>query len=125
MSDYPQLTEMGVLHPEQIDRYVVNSILNVDVLRIIYQRRKGSLLPVSKTFEFPRVQNEVTDSKGQSQTVMETDPMLRAAVTELKQLLVAKQDKRTLAESIDEELQQLEEEIAMRCETIRELLGKL
>jgi formate-dependent phosphoribosylglycinamide formyltransferase (GAR transformylase) len=125
MSDYPQLTEMGVLHPEQIDRFMVNSILNLDVLRIIYQRRKGSLLPVSKTFEFPRVQKAVTDSKGESQTVMETDPELRAAVTELKTLLEERQDKRSLAESIEEELQQLEEEIAMRCESIRELVRKI
>ena len=125
MSDYPQLTEMGVLHPEQIDRFMVNSILNLDVLRIIYQRRKGSLLPVSKTFEFPRVQKTVAGSKGESQTVMETDPELRAAVTELKKLLDAREDKRSLAESIEEELRQLEEEIAMRCESIRELVRKI
>ena len=125
MSDYPQLTEMGVLHPEQIDRYMVNSISNLDVLRIIYRRRKGSLLPVSRTYEFPRVQREMTDRAGETQSVMETDPTLRAAVTELKQLLQATEDKRSLAESIDEELRQLEEEIAMRCESIRELVARL
>jgi hypothetical protein len=125
MSDYPQLTEMGVLHPEQIDRYSINSIANLDVLRIIYKRRKGSLLPVSKTFEFPRVQRTVTGSNGESQTVMETDPELRTAVRELKQLLAAIEDKRSLTESIDEELQQLEEEIAMRCESIRQLVRRI
>ena len=125
MSDYPQLTEMGVIHPEQIDRYMVNSILNLDVLRIIYQRRKGSLLPVSKTFEFPRVQKTVAGGKGESQTVMETNPELRAAVTELKKLLEEREDKRSLTESIDEELRQLEEEIAMRCESIRRLVGRI
>ena len=104
---------------------MVNSISNLDVLRIIYKRRKGSLLPVSLTYEFPRVQRETTDRAGETQSVMETDPMLRAAVTELKLLLQATEDKRSLAESIDEELRQLEEEIAMRCESIRELVGKL
>ena len=125
MSDYPKLTEMGVLHPEQIDRYMVNSISNLDVLRIIYKRRKGSLLPVSRTYEFSRVQREFTDRKGESQSVMETDPGLRAAVTELKQLLQATEDKRSLAESIDEELRQLEEEFAMRCESLRERVRRL
>ena len=125
MSDYPKLTEMGVLHPEQIDRYMVNSISNLDVLRVIYKRRKGSLLPVSRTYEFSRVQREFTDRKGESQSVMETDPGLRAAVTELKQLLQATEDKRSLAESIDEELRQLEEEFAMRCESIRERVRRL
>ena len=125
MSDYPKLTEMGVLHPEQIDRYMVNSISNLDVLRIIYKRRKGSLLPVSRTYEFSRVQREFTDRKGESQSVMETDPALRAAVTELKQLLQATEDKRSLAESIDEELRQLEEEFAMRCESLRERVRRL
>lgn len=125
MSDYPKLTEMGVLHPEQIDRYMVNSISNLDVLRVIYKRRKGSLLPVSRTYEFSRVQREFTDRKGESQSVMETDPALRAAVTELKQLLQATEDKRSLAESIDEELRQLEEEFAMRCESIRERVRRL
>jgi hypothetical protein len=125
MSDYPQLTEMGVLHPQQIDRYMVNSISNFDVLRIIYKRRKGSLLPTSKTFEFPRVQRTVPGSQGESQAVMETDPELRAAVTELKRLLETREDKRSLAESIDEELRQLEDEIAMRCESIRALVRKI
>lgn len=124
MSDYPCLNEMGVLHPLQIERYMVNSISNHDVLRIIYGRKKGSLLPVSRTYKFPRVQKTVTDSKGGTQTVMETDTALRTAVAELEQLLSSKADKQSRAESILEELRLLEEEVAFRSQCIKDLLAR-
>ena len=124
MSDYPQLTEMGVTHPQQIDRYMVNSISNFDVLRILYRRQKGSLLPVSRTYEFPRVQRSFTNRGGQTETVMETAPELRAATDELKQLLEAKENRQGAAEAILDELRQLEEEVAVRLQCIRDLVDK-
>ncbi len=127
MSDCPTLEEMGILHPLQIDRYQVNSMQNYDVLRIIYDRGESSFLPLTRTYKFPRVQKTV--SKGQeanaSQTVLEINPCLRKAVDELKELLKVKKDKRTLAQSVLDEMQQLEDEVTMRSAYIKELVKQL
>ena len=121
-TDCPQLKQMGVQNPAQIRDYAVNSISGVDVLRIIYKREKGSLLPVSRSYEFPRVQREIKSASGKKKSVMETAPALRTAVDELKALIQARTDRPTLAESILDELESLEHEMAWRIEHIRELL---
>ena len=59
MRDYPQLTAMGIQNPTEIRSYMVNSIATTDVLRIIYKRKEGSLLPASRSYDFPRVQRTV------------------------------------------------------------------
>lgn len=126
MSKYPRLTDMGVLHPEQIDRYSVNSIDYVDVLRIVYVRPKGSVLPETRTYQFPRVQEESDAvAKGEEKTVMTTHPCLRKAITELDDLLATKQRVENVAASIIHELDVLEEEISHRSRGIKKLLAKL
>ena len=122
MSKYPQLTEMGILHPEEIRSYMVNSISRIDVLRIIYKRKEGSLLPCSRSYEFPRVQKTITNSKGEPETVLETAPALRAAVAELKALMELRENEPLLAASMLEELESLEYELAYRIQNMKDLL---
>ena len=122
MSKYPQLTEMGILHPEQIRSYIVNSISGIDVLRIFYSRKPGSLLPTTRSYEYPRVQRTITGDSGESQTVLETAPELRAALAELKELLQSREPIPELAASVLDELESLEHELACRIQHIRELL---
>lgn len=126
-SDYPRLTEMGILNPLQIDRYQVNSISNFDVLRIIYDRGEASYLPSSRTYKFPRVQKSVTigGNNNKAQTVMSSHPNLREAIRELDDLLATKEHKETVAESLLQELGALEEEVSMRSAYIRELVKRL
>ena len=45
---YPTLTEMGINNPGEIERFSLNTIDNIDIIRIVYKRKKGSLLPASK-----------------------------------------------------------------------------
>lgn len=122
MSKYPQLTEMGILHPEQIRAYRINSISRIDVLRIIYKRKEGSLLPSSRSYEFPRVQKTITNSKGQPETVLETAPDLRAAVAELTELMQLREQEPELAASMLEELESLEGELACRIQQMKDML---
>ena len=122
MSDYPQLTEMGIQHPEQIQTYMVNSIARVDVLRVVYKRKDGSLLPASRSYEFPRVQRTVKNAKGADEVVLETAPALRAAVEELKGLLEARTEKADVTATLLEEIKSLEREIAWRIEHIKKTL---
>lgn len=127
MNDYPKLTEMGILHPGQIDRFQVSGFSNYDVLRVIYMREKGSILPANRTYKFPRVQKTgvVNKETGQTAVVMESNPDLRAALAELTTLLEAKQRKQDMAASVLEELLSLEEDVAMRSERIRELVNQI
>jgi hypothetical protein len=127
MSKYPRLTEMGVRHPEQIDSYSISSVGYVDNLRITYVRPKGSLLPKSRSYQFPRVQKTavVNPDKGDSKVVMESDPAFREAVAELRELLEKKSGKEDLAGQILREIAALEEDIAARSGCIRELAEKL
>lgn len=122
MSKYPQLTEMGILHPEQIRAYRINSISRIDVLRIIYKRKEGSLLPSSRSYEFPRVQKTITNSKGQPETVLETAPDLRTAVAELTELMKLREQEPELAATMLEELESLEGELACRIQQMKDML---
>jgi hypothetical protein len=127
MKKYPRLSEMGVEHPLQIAKYAVNSIGYTDVLRIVYERPKGSFRPQSKTFEFPRVQKTVSPGAATESTdvVMETNPGLRAALEELQDLLKIKESNQDIASAIVEELRLLEEDIGMRSEYIKALASKI
>ena len=116
---------MGVENTQQIDNYSVNSIGYTDVLRIVYERPKGSLLPASKTFKFPRIQQTVeSEGKGKAEVTMKSNPAFRSAVDELRGLLEAKQKDQDVAAAIVEELRLLEEDIALRSQYIKALLGK-
>ncbi len=120
MADYPRLTEMGVLHPKHIVHFSVNSIEFTDHLRLFYERPKGSLLPDSRTYKFPRVQKS-----GDKGAVMASNPALLEAVTELETLLGKRGSKEELAAAILKELKQLEEDVAIRSDCIKNLVERL
>ena len=127
MKSYPHLTEMGVSNPQQIESFSVNSIAYTDVLRIVYERPKGSLLPSSKTYKFPRIQKSVKKEgdPGQGDVVMVSDPALQSAREELQQIIEAKEQDQDIAAAILEELRLLEEDIALRSDYIKALAGKI
>lgn len=121
MDNYPRLAEMGVLHPEQITRYSVNSIDFVDYLRIFYERPKGSLLPVTRNYQFPRTQK--ADASGAA--VMESSSEFREAIAELDEVLAASEVAQGIAENMLSELEGLEEDVAHHAACLRELIEKI
>ena len=125
MNRYPRLAEMGVVHPEHIERFSVSSIDYVDALRITYIRPKGSLLPVSRAYKFPRIQKSVAGKGGKDEVVMASDPALGEALDELRAIIGARQGADGIAAAIVEELSLLEHDIAMRSAYIKELADKL
>jgi hypothetical protein len=104
---------------------MVNSIATTDVLRIIYKRKEGSLLPASRSYDFPRVQRTVESPKGKPETVLETAPALREAVKELKKLVAEREDKADLIDTLLDEVETLESEITWRIKHIKSLLQKV
>lgn len=127
MSKFEALTAMGIQNPEQIARYALYMVDNTDILRIIYDRKKGSILPVSKKFKFPRLKKSTLVDSGTRQTevVFESSQEFRNAVAELERLLKKKSSKDDLKKLIAEEVQLLEEEAALRLEYIKSLIKKL
>ncbi len=126
MSKYEALTRMGVQHPGEILRYELYSIGQTDILRIIYNRKKGSILPVTKKYRFPQIKKSTMVDSGtrKTQVLFESSNELRNAIAELDKLLDA--TKHTVSEKqvLMEELRLMEEEFAVRISTIRRLLEK-
>jgi hypothetical protein len=118
---------MGVKHPKQIAYYSVSSLDHTDYLRIVYERPKGSLLPTSRIYEFPRVQKESDADGGDDapEFVMVSCPEFREAVTELREILGARESKQDLAETMLKQVQQLEEEVSMHTEYLKYLVEKM
>ena len=123
MKSYPRLSEMGVLHPLQISGYSVNSIDYIDVLRITYDRPKGSKLTGARTYKFPRVQKAAAADK--SAAVMESDPALRTILEELQHVTKLKGENQDIAQLMRDELRLLEEDIALRSEYLKTLVDKI
>ena len=118
MSDYPTLDEMGVTHPETIDRYSVQTINNIDILRIVYKKEKGSILPDSKRFRFPQVEKM---APGDSAIYREVSPVVNKAMAELDQIVKVKRERGHQLEVIREEIRRLQEETSTRIEYINSL----
>ena len=108
---------MGVTHPEEIVEYSVSGVDYVDFLRIFYARPKGSILPVSRTYRFPRVQ---TDEQR-----MKANPALQEALNELKAIEAAQSHKQNIAEAMQEQIKRLEEDIALHTEQLKTLIAKI
>lgn len=128
MPKYSTLSEMGIQNPQQIDRYSVQTIhANTDILRIVYKRKKGSLLPTSKRFRFPRTEKVMpgnSDSE-QSQIYYEISPVVHKAMVELDSIVRSKRDRAQQLAVINDEVQRLQDETISRIEYIKSLIAKM
>jgi hypothetical protein len=86
------LEEMGIRNPSEIARYVLRHVdERTDELSIHYRRQAGSILPVSRTYEFRRMPRTIvtdSDSAG-TDAIFEASPKLLDALEELDALLGA------------------------------------
>ena len=127
MSEYPRLTEMGVTNPGQIEKYAIYTVEHTDILQITYDRKKGSLLPVSRRYKFPQQKKSVLVDSGTRQTevVYESIGAFREALHELEQLKVKREKGQNVAALIKEEIRLLDEDISLRIQYIKSLADKL
>ncbi len=86
---YIDRKEIGILNPEEISRYSLQNINNVDVLCIVYKRSKGSLLPTSKKIRFGRSQKMVVTDSGTHKTevIHEFSPFMSKITGELYKIV--------------------------------------
>ena len=127
MSTFPTLTEMGINNPGEIERYSLNTTNNIDVLRIVYKRHKGSFLPTSKRFEFGRASKTVVADSGTQKTeiVHVISPFLQKAMKELDSIISAKRSNIEQAKLVKQELQRLHQDMASRLTYIESLIDEL
>jgi hypothetical protein len=127
MPTYKTLGEMRITNPLEIERYSVQSVNRTDILRVVYKRKKGSLLPESKRFRFPRIKKTAMEDSGTRKIDIrwEVSPFLQKAVSELDQILSTKISRQKRREIIMDELRLLEEDAAHRIDYIRGLLKEI
>lgn len=123
---YPALTEMGVTNPEEIERYSLQTVNNVDILRIIYKRKKGTFRASSKKYRFGRSQKMVVSDGGKNKTelVHEISPFVIKATDELRQIVKGKHSREDQIALIMEEITRLEEETHSRIGYLKTLISK-
>ncbi len=127
MSLFPTLTEMGINNPGEIERYSLNTTNNIDVLRIFYKRKKGSLLPTSKRFEYGRAKKSIVADSGtaKSEMVHPISPFLQNAINELDGIISAKKSNLGYAKLVKQELHELHDDIASRLVYIDSLIDEM
>ena len=91
---YPALSEMGIVRFHEISNYSLRQDgADKDILRVIYKRAKGSLLPHSRKYKFGRSLKTVIADGGTSRMehTYEISPFLLKAVAELDELVATNQ----------------------------------
>ena len=124
----PLLTGMGIKNPHQIVRYSIQTSGNLDILRVIYKRESGSLLPSSKKFKFPRtmrVREEDDGAYKKVRNISEISPALSHAMLELDKIVKVKRTHDEQLEVIEDEIHRLEEEMHARITYIKSLVKSL
>jgi hypothetical protein len=127
MKSYPTLSEMGINNPEQIERFSLTTSSQTDYLRIIYRRKKGSLLPGSKRFEFGRASKTIVTDSGsrKTQVVYEISPFVQKAIGELEHIVNSKKTTVENAAVVKDELKRLHQEMTSRLAYIESLIDDM
>ena len=118
---------MGIKNPDQIVRFTLYESEHTDHLRIIYKRRKGSWLPESRKYKYPRVRKvrPVGGRAWSAEYYYESSPFLISAVAELNAIVGNQRSIVETKEIIAEEITHLEEEIAERISHIKSLVDSI
>ncbi|TXH68217.1 MAG: DUF3461 family protein [Thiothrix sp.] len=128
MSQYSTLSSMGVQNPMQIIGYTLTQPrADTDVLRIRYERPKGSFLPVVRSYTFGRSQRTQVSNGALSQAelVYEVSPVLSKAILELDSIVQSKQDRNELKIHILGEIERLQEEFNAELNSLKQLVSRL
>ncbi len=127
MTDTPRLKEMGITSPDEIASYSVSTVDFTDYLRIVYERPRGSLLPVSRSYRFPQIQrtHSATGKVEDEKTVMESSKAFREAVAELRALCDSRATVSNVTADMLDILRRMEQESTTHYEQLRALIAKI
>lgn len=116
---YPALNKLGISRPQEVSSYSLTSQNHMDTLRVRYARQPGSVLPVSKRFQFPRrpVAGPQTEPGRPLETVL--SPALAEVLDELTALLENKETVIKQKTDILQEIEELENYMRSRFEELK------
>lgn len=128
ISKYPHLAQMGVQNPQEITGYTLYHVAPAtDVLKIKYQRPKGSLLPITRSYSIGRSPHvRVIDSgSGKTEEFYEISPILSQAVAELDSIVDNKASADELKQQILAEIERMQVEFTTEINALRQLVNKI
>lgn len=122
---YPALKNLGINRPHEISGYTLTSENDNDVLRIRYVRQKGSLLPTSKRFRFPRRPMPGVHIAPGEPEMTEISPALEEALAELSSLLSENKSEKNKKAELLKEIDEFESFIRTQLAEFRAEIEKL
>jgi hypothetical protein len=128
MSNFPALSEMGIKGFDEIAHYSLQQDRkDRDTLKIIYKRKKGSLLPQRKTFKFGRASKMINDdnSPNGSREIFEISPFLQKVVAELDSMVNKHQEGTDKIKLLLKRVDQLEEDVVYASKEIKSILKSI
>jgi len=124
----PNLTEMGVMNPEQIIGYTAVHVADdMDVLKINYRRPKNSFLPKRRRYEFKRIGKPMPGSelRGEQAIRYEISPILARAIAELDSLLKDGKQAAATKQSLLQEIADLKTDVNERIAHLAKMVEAL
>ncbi|SIO01042.1 DUF3461 family protein [Salinivibrio sp. ES.052] len=124
---YQQLKNIGVEHPEKIERYSLRQEASYDTLKIYFSKQKGDLFARSMKFKYPRQRkNVVVDSgTGRSREVTEINRSLSLVIDELDQIVQHEHTEQDVKQKVLTDLRHLEKVVTSKIAEIEAELDKL
>ena len=124
---YDNLKNLGIQHPEDIDRYTLRQEANNDILKIYFRKDKGEFFAKSVKFKYPRQRKTISDAQsGQGfKEVNEINTNVRYVIEELDQICQQDQVEVDLKHKILDDLRHLEHVVANKIAEIEADLEKL
>lgn len=122
---YPALKNLGINRPHEISGYTLTTENDNDVLRVRYMRQKGSLLPTSKRFKFPRRPMPGVHTLPGEPEMTEISPALEDALAELSSLLSDSKSEHDKKVELIRELDEFESFIRTQLAEFRAEIEKL
>ncbi|OOE90345.1 DUF3461 family protein [Salinivibrio sharmensis] len=124
---YQQLKNIGIEHPEKIERYSLRQEASYDTLKVYFSKQKGDLFARSMKFKYPRQRkNVVVDSgTGRSREVTEINRSLSLVIDELDQIVQNEHAEQDVKQKVLTDLRHLEKVVASKIAEIEAELDKL
>lgn len=125
---YPQLENLGIDEPTQIDRYSLRQEANNDILKIYFYKQKGELFAKSMKFKYPRMKRTIRIHEGQKEELKQIDeihPVLNQIIEELDVLCMREQQDIDLKKKILHDLRHLEQVVTSKISEIEHDLERL
>ncbi|UIP28504.1 MULTISPECIES: DUF3461 family protein [Photobacterium] len=124
---YPNLTSLGIEHPERIESYSLRQEAANDILKIYFAKAKGELFAKSMKFKFQRQSKSVIVNSGnrEAKEVSEINRKLTFVTDELDKITKKRHTDVDIKKKILDDLRHLEQVVSHKIAEIESDLAKL